>query len=393
LFYNQIFAVNFMSSQLAELYKFKPTSSSKNGDNEVQFDSYLRDLYIKMKFSSERSITHSGEFISHFYTDQHEDIFNFREMLLDRITFQPFTYPSESINLECDKCGFKIFVNKVEHGCVLLDMSAEADSVNFYESLRNYNRQDAGEDFCHKCKKITNHTESVTLDLNKAQYLEINLTRLWNENETVVAQKAAYVESFVDSTTNITYNLISTICKVGKSTKYGHYVALIKNWDTNNWYKYDDKTITNCDPFCDCYRSQAIYLCYASTIASNEAMQLYENTFKMFSEKFPSEFDICRINEVTNKWCNINRVKSLFANGRELYVLPKKWLQGPRTNFPLHFWCSSCSPKQVPDDRVLVPFSILKLLFGAINKTQNSNKKFTNLKCNNCSRYAHTLFS
>ena len=107
------------------------------------------------------------------------------------------------------------------------------------------------------------------------------------EKNRVCRQLATYVSSFVDVRENITYNLISVICRTNSAVQSGHFVSLVKDWYTDKWYKFDDKIVSSCtNPFQDSYRHGAVYLCYASSAALEKTIQNYEETFEKFSDKF-----------------------------------------------------------------------------------------------------------
>jgi hypothetical protein len=398
LFYNQIFAVDFMIAQLLDVKKLIPEDER---ESRSRFDDFLRELFFEMKYCSKRFITPNQAFILQFYENRQEYMFDFREKLLDGITFANYdSLPFEKLYSECNKCKINWFERDIECGNRLRRIEAEAVNNDFVNDLFKDDCV-SHEKYCEECKSVMNHTSTSKFMLNRTPYLELNVYRdVDQENLTVCRQMSSYVNSFVDIRENITYNLISIIYRPNYEVESGHYISLVKDWYTNKWYNYNDAIVSECsDPFADCYRLGAVYLCYASSAASEKAMQDYEKIFERFSKTFPSPANALPRDTLATNY-NINCVRRLFVQEGPLFALPKKWLQFKRKSFPEFVVCSCCVKVLILDkflnDYVLVPLSVVIALFKALpaKATPRATSRFQlykGLKCSNCSSYFASL--
>lgn len=152
--------------------------------------------------------------------------------------------------IECNKCK-NISYNFEPFVAIQLDLSSISDnSVSLTSLFRNYLKQTISKDEwkCEKCKENTEYKKTLKLwkvpnvltffikryiDINKKNNQKININRNININKgCIMSNKDLYVS----------YNISSIGCHIGNLNS-GHYYAICKNEDGENFIKYDDMNI------------------------------------------------------------------------------------------------------------------------------------------------------
>ena len=102
--------------------------------------------------------------------------------------------------------------------------------------------------YCNDCGKNCDAYYGTFL-YSMPKYFIINLNRGKNAvyKCNVKFPEILKLDNFVRyNTVNSTFQLKAVICHIGPSSMGGHFIAYCRHYMDNNWYKYNDSTVTKC---------------------------------------------------------------------------------------------------------------------------------------------------
>ena len=124
--------------------------------------------------------------------------------------------------------------------------------IDLYECFRHYenviNMDGNNQIYCNICNKLCDSLYGTFL-YTLPNYLILNLNRGKNavyKCNVIFPQILNLTNFVICNQINSIFQLKAVICHIGPSSKDGHFVAYCRHYKDNNWYKYNDATVTKC---------------------------------------------------------------------------------------------------------------------------------------------------
>ena len=124
--------------------------------------------------------------------------------------------------------------------------------IDLYECFRHYqnviNMDGNNQIYCNICNKLCDSLYGTFL-YTLPNYLILNLNRGKNavyKCNVIFPQILNLTNFVICNQINSIFQLKAVICHIGPSSMGGHFVAYCRHYKDNNWYKYNDATVTKC---------------------------------------------------------------------------------------------------------------------------------------------------
>jgi len=205
-------------------------------------------------------------------TNFYEVYNNFKESYINQnksIISNEF-YGYQNIITTCNNC--QVTINNIQIYNILFFPLEEIrkyknyndNNVKIMDCFEYYTKIDFSQDFyCNYCNqnyssnsqtKFVNSPHILIVNLNRGKGLEYNVNIVFDEylnlNKYIIDENSPYY-----------YELIGVICHFGSNDMGGHFVAFCKNYNSCEWYKYNDQIVTKC-PFSEVKQSGLPYVLF-----------------------------------------------------------------------------------------------------------------------------------
>jgi hypothetical protein len=368
LFYNPILGLQYLNM-------LNTLNEDKINDENKVVKAMCQTL-IDMKYSNNKTIINH---IHKHFADEPVDFFDFSRHLFEILKTNEHDVDEPTIfttlKYKCKKCYGKS-QNISEHKGTLITIVNYSFSLQLFSTLTK---------MCYICNNNTEHEECTTYELCGTPFLEVNIVRNYeqveghdNQPNDYEKTEAKYDIMFISD--NDVYELTAVIIKKG-AIYDGHWIAIIKDWDTEEWWRMNDEKVEKCDNILsnDITKS-AIYLCYVNKSQKVQATQKYEVAFdKLYNNYLKKK-------KYNNSYYNINAAKSLLRKDNLMLYVPISWLQLNVKEEPQYITCICYKNQQ--NDGLYIPLTIvdnhLKITNNKKRKRIYMNNSINGNICENC---------
>ena len=208
-----------------------------------------------------------------------QEALNFFTIVNDNLNLSIFSYLFYGIfksETECLTCHNKFY--NFQHFQIIsfpLYSYAKNKIFNIYQGFKDFINPERMEGdnqcLCKRCGQLRD-CEVSTKIFTSPPYLIINLD--YGKNKKYDPQKITFSESLdlsgftLENTQNISYKLVAVSSHIGKSGNSGHYIAYCKDPSDNQWYEFNDYSISkaklddvkNYSPYFLIYKKETRYL-------------------------------------------------------------------------------------------------------------------------------------
>jgi hypothetical protein len=336
LFYNPILGLQYLN----ELKK--PQSEDK------PLKKHMIEMLMEMKFGTKKTIT------NHLKEDFADEQIDFRDFVTDlkkKIGINSDILSGIiSTKDKCRQCnGESEGSEDINDG--LFSMFDYSFSLQYTEII---------EKRCSNCEKNISHDRDVNYNIFDLPYFEVNVARkriLKKKKEDNFEKKIAKYEEII-TIGNSTYELTTIIKKIGTVYK-GHWVAIVKDWDTGQWWEMNDSRVKKCDDIRNkSITTAAINLFYVNTKYKEKATQDFENDLEELFQRY--------LKTKSLSYYNMNAVKSIFRKENLFLYVPTNWLTSDKKT-PLDYIKCNCV-NDIKKDGIYVPFIIIDNILKNIHK-------------------------
>jgi hypothetical protein len=261
LFHNPILGLPYLKELL------KPHS-----ENEP-LKKHMIGMLMEMKFGKNEAITN---LLTEDFADEQIDFWEFGDYLKNKIGITYDKLNCKIITTDtCQKCkGESEYSEDISNG--LLSMFNYSFSLQYNEII---------EKRCSECEENISHDRVVNYQIIDLPYFEVNIARKRFKNNNFEKKNAIYQETITDGNNN-TYELTTIIKKIGSAIK-GHWVAIVKDWDTGQWWEMNDSKVTKCENIhLKEITTLATNLFYVNTKYKEKATQDFENDLEELFQRY-----------------------------------------------------------------------------------------------------------
>jgi ubiquitin C-terminal hydrolase len=292
-FINSVFQSLVASKEIAEalLYAWKQfgkiittRNRERNADIALKALEYFLKTIVEMFRGQATDETYSKRLVHLLATNhpsvffraeigQHHDPAEFLEKLIDYLDITLMALSSLSENTDYAHSSSEIFSKKIklkvsktlrchfnrdhaEISTQYMDFTIKPDSPVFMKNIDNiFNQTDyyTGEGtgtWCSICKAHRTMTTTYKI-IELPDLLVINISRAMPNNNKKILNRVGIMygltfdQRYLDEDVlNENYHLSSIIYHKGEFVNSGHYVTLAKNYTTNEWHLFDDKSVS-----------------------------------------------------------------------------------------------------------------------------------------------------
>ena len=140
--------------------------------------------------------------------------------------------------------------------------------INLFHCLEQYREPTyfTGENkfFCNRCRMQTDTLNSNVI-YSLPPYLIIILNRGKGKSFDCIVEYPEYLnlQNYVVCQESIcNYRLCGVICHLGKSGMSGHFISIIRHRIKNEWYCYNDSSVTRCEDQENAYKRNSAYILF-----------------------------------------------------------------------------------------------------------------------------------